>query len=119
MSSMNVNQEEIPTRDSTVSSSTMLENTQKPLSRDYSVDSLKSVGQHADTLLKRMQHFVDNQQLHSSNCLGIALLAKQQSCTELLQVAEAYTCQHFMDVCQKQEFFQLNANQLGKAAVQR
>ncbi|EDV90573.1 kelch-like protein 5 [Drosophila grimshawi] len=197
MSSVNGNQEESPTRDSTAGAI---------------LDS--SVGSHADTLLKRMQHFVDNQQLcdvvliagidgkrvsahrlvlsasseyflamfagslreskehevtlgevhgdalqllvqhcytgsielhkdtvetllttakmlqltsvvttccnflarqlHASNCLGFAFLAEQYSCTELLRVAQAYTCQHFMKVCHDQEFFQLNANQLGK-----
>ncbi|EDV90891.1 GH23596 [Drosophila grimshawi] len=197
MSSVNGNQEESPTRDSTAGAI---------------LDS--SVGSHADTLLKRMQHFVDNQQLcdvvliagidgkrvsahrlvlsasseyflamfagslreskehevtlgevhgdalqllvqhcytgsielhkdtvetllttakmlqltsvvtaccnflarrlHTSNCLGFAFLAELYSCTELLRVAQAYTCQHFMKVCHDQEFFQLNANQLGK-----
>ncbi|EDV90572.1 GH14111 [Drosophila grimshawi] len=53
-------------------------------------------------------------QLHPSNCLGFAFLAEQYSCTELLRVAQAYTCQHFMEVCHDQEFFQLNADQLGK-----
>ncbi|EDV90578.1 kelch-like protein 5 [Drosophila grimshawi] len=197
MSSVNGNQEESSTRDSTTGDI---------------LDS--SVGSHADTLLKRMQHFVDNQQLcdvvliagidgkrvsvhrlvlsasseyflamfagslreskehevtlgevhgdalqllvqhcytgsielhednvkmllatakmlqltsavaaccnflarqlHPSNCLGFAFLAEQYSCTELLRVAQAYTCQHFMEVCHDQEFFQLNADQLGK-----
>ncbi|EDV90569.1 GH14113 [Drosophila grimshawi] len=197
MSSVNGNQEESPTRDSTAGAI---------------LDS--SVGSHADTLLKRMQHFVDNQQLcdvvliagidgkrvsahrlvlsasseyllamfagslreskehevtlgevhgdalqllvqhcytgsielhedtvktllatakmlqltsvvtaccnflarrlHTSNCLGFAFLAEQYSCTELLRMAQAYTCRHFMKVWHDQQFFQLNANQLGK-----
>ncbi|XP_055853938.1 kelch-like protein 5 [Episyrphus balteatus] len=53
-------------------------------------------------------------QLHPSNCLGFAFFAEQQSCTTLLKLAKAYTCQHFMQVCKNQEFFQLNAEQLGK-----
>ncbi|KAH8356643.1 hypothetical protein KR084_010975 [Drosophila pseudotakahashii] len=53
-------------------------------------------------------------QLHPSNCLGFAFFAEQQSCTTLLRLAQAYTCQYFMQVCQNQEFFQLNADQLGK-----
>uniref|UniRef100_A0A1I8Q1D0 Kelch-like protein diablo n=1 Tax=Stomoxys calcitrans TaxID=35570 RepID=A0A1I8Q1D0_STOCA len=53
-------------------------------------------------------------QLHPSNCLGFAFFAEQQSCNTLLQLATAYTCQHFMQVCKNQEFFQLNADQLAK-----
>lgn len=37
-------------------------------------------------------------QLHPSNCLGVAFFAEQQSCNTLLQLATAYTCQHFMQV---------------------
>lgn len=37
-------------------------------------------------------------QLHPSNCLGFAFFAEQQSCNTLLQLATAYTCQHFMQV---------------------
>ncbi|XP_065366353.1 kelch-like protein 5 [Calliphora vicina] len=53
-------------------------------------------------------------QLHPSNCLGFAFFAEQQSCNTLLRLAKAYTCQHFMQVCKNQEFFQLNGDQLGK-----
>ncbi|XP_055696149.1 kelch-like protein 5 [Lutzomyia longipalpis] len=53
-------------------------------------------------------------QLHPSNCLGFALFAEQQSCETLLKVATDYTCEHFMQVCRNQEFFQLSAEQLHK-----
>ncbi|XP_037938704.1 kelch-like protein 5 isoform X2 [Teleopsis dalmanni] len=53
-------------------------------------------------------------QLHPSNCLGFAFFAEQQSCKTLLRLAQAYTCQNFMQVCKNQEFFQLNASQLGQ-----
>lgn len=51
-------------------------------------------------------------QLHPSNCLGFALFAEQQSCNTLLKLSSKYTCQHFMQVCKNQEFYQLNAEQL-------
>lgn len=38
------------------------------------------------------------QQLHPSNCLGIAVFAEHQSCASLLQKANAYTSEHFMQV---------------------
>ncbi|CAD7093339.1 unnamed protein product [Hermetia illucens] len=53
-------------------------------------------------------------QLHPSNCLGFAFFAEQQSCGTLLKLASSYTCQHFMQVCKNQEFFQLNSEQIGK-----
>lgn len=37
-------------------------------------------------------------QLHPSNCLGIAVFAEHQSCTSLLQEANAYTSENFMQV---------------------
>lgn len=37
-------------------------------------------------------------QLHPSNCIGFALFAEQQSCNTLLKVANAFICQHFMQV---------------------
>nr|CAH7713718.1 unnamed protein product [Callosobruchus chinensis] len=52
-------------------------------------------------------------QLHPSNCLGIAVFAEHQACTSLLQEANAYTSQHFMQVIKNQEFLQLNVDQLG------
>lgn len=51
-------------------------------------------------------------QLHPSNCLGFALFAEQQSCHTLFKLSTSYTCQHFMQVCKNQEYFQLNADQL-------
>lgn len=53
-------------------------------------------------------------QLHPSNCLGFALFAEQQSCHKLLELSSNYTCQHFMQVCKNQEFYQLSAEQLAK-----
>lgn len=51
-------------------------------------------------------------QLHPSNCLGIAIFAEHQSCTSLLNEANAYTNQHFMQVILNQEFLQLNVDQM-------
>lgn len=51
-------------------------------------------------------------QLHPSNCLGFALFAEQQSCHTLFELSTSYTCQHFMQVCKNQEFYQLSAVQL-------
>lgn len=51
-------------------------------------------------------------QLHPSNCLGFALFAEQQSCHTLFELSTSYTCQHFMQVCKNQEFYQLSAEQL-------
>ncbi|XP_019759290.2 kelch-like protein 4 isoform X1 [Dendroctonus ponderosae] len=51
-------------------------------------------------------------QLDPSNCLGIAIFAEHQSCISLLNEANAYTNQHFMQVISNQEFFQLNVNQM-------
>lgn len=39
-------------------------------------------------------------QLHPSNCLGIAMFAEHQACSSLLEEANAYTSQHFMQVIQ-------------------
>ncbi|KRT79136.1 BTB And C-terminal Kelch domain containing protein [Oryctes borbonicus] len=52
------------------------------------------------------------QQLHPSNCLGIAVFAEHQACTSLLQEANAYTSQHFMEVIRNQEFLQLSVEQM-------
>lgn len=38
------------------------------------------------------------QQLHPSNCLGIALFAEHQGCWSLLKKAKAYTNMNFMQV---------------------
>lgn len=54
-----------------------------------------------------------SRQLHASNCLGFALFAEQQSCTALLERALAFTNEKFLEVCKNQEFYQLNAEQLG------
>lgn len=51
-------------------------------------------------------------QLHPSNCLGFALFAEQQGCQSLLNMAQAYTCQNFMQVSRNQEFFDLSKDQL-------
>ena len=51
-------------------------------------------------------------QLHPSNCLGIAVFAEHQACTSLLQEANAYTSQNFMQVIRNQEFLQLTVDQM-------
>lgn len=55
-----------------------------------------------------------SKQLHASNCLGFALFAEQQSCDALLERALAFAHDKFAEVCKQQEFFQLNAAQLGQ-----
>lgn len=56
-------------------------------------------------------------QLHPSNCLGIAVFAEHQSCTSLLQEANAYTSQNFMQVIKNQEFLQLNVDQMTQLLI--
>ncbi|XP_028150298.2 kelch-like protein 5 [Diabrotica virgifera virgifera] len=51
-------------------------------------------------------------QLHPSNCLGIANFAEHQAISSLLQEANAYTSQHFMQVIRNQEFLQLDVDQM-------
>ncbi|XP_018327900.1 kelch-like protein 5 [Agrilus planipennis] len=51
-------------------------------------------------------------QLHPSNCLGIAVFAEHQNCISLLQQANAYTSQHFVQVIRNQEFLQLSVDQI-------
>jgi kelch-like protein 1/4/5 len=52
-------------------------------------------------------------QLHPSNCIGFALFAELQNCDTLFQLSTSYICQHFTQVVKNQEFFQLDADQLG------
>jgi len=37
-------------------------------------------------------------QLHPTNCLGFAFFAEQQSCITLLNLAQNFTCENFMQV---------------------
>lgn len=53
-------------------------------------------------------------QLHPSNCLGIRVFAETQGCTHLLNVAHAYTTEHFMEVMRNQEFLMLSVNEVAK-----
>ena len=53
-------------------------------------------------------------QLHPSNCLGIRLFADSQSCSRLLQVAQLYTADHFIEVIGSQEFVLLPADEVAK-----
>ncbi|XP_077283530.1 kelch-like protein 5 [Arctopsyche grandis] len=54
------------------------------------------------------------QQLHPSNCLGIAMFAEQQSCLSLQMQASEYTRQNFMEVYKNQEFLKLSLDQLAE-----
>lgn len=62
-------------------------------------------------VVEACSRFLANQ-LHPSNCLGIAVFAEHQSCKSLLHQAEAYTSEHFMQVIKNQEFLQLNIEQM-------
>ncbi|XP_065585037.1 kelch-like protein 5 isoform X2 [Artemia franciscana] len=53
-------------------------------------------------------------QLHPSNCLGIKIFADAQSCTELFNVAENFTADHFMEVIKNQEFLALPCSEVIK-----
>jgi len=47
-------------------------------------------------------------QLHPSNCLGIRAFADLHACADLLQYAQSYTEQHFIDVVAGDEFLALS-----------
>ena len=53
-------------------------------------------------------------QLHPTNCIGIQLFADSQGCSDLLDVAQQYTAQHFSEVCSQQEFVQLRLPEVQK-----
>ncbi|XP_071439101.1 ring canal kelch homolog [Hetaerina americana] len=53
-------------------------------------------------------------QLHPTNCLGIRAFADLHGCSELLQRAEAYTEQHFMEAVECEEFLSLSSQQVLK-----
>lgn len=51
-------------------------------------------------------------QLDPSNVIGIANFAEQHGCKELHEKANQFIEQHFTQICQEEEFFQLSAMQL-------
>lgn len=51
-------------------------------------------------------------QLDPSNAIGIASFAEQHGCNELCRKANQYIERHFSQICQEEEFFQLNGFQL-------
>ncbi|XP_034241117.1 kelch-like ECH-associated protein 1B isoform X5 [Thrips palmi] len=51
-------------------------------------------------------------QLDPSNVIGIANFAEQHGCKELHEKANQFIEQHFSQICQEEEFFQLSAMQL-------
>lgn len=51
-------------------------------------------------------------QLDPSNAIGIAAFAEQYGCMELCNRANQYIEQHFSQVCQEEEFFQLTPHEL-------
>lgn len=58
-------------------------------------------------------HFL-MKELHPSNCLGIRMFADTQGCANLLQAAQNYTSDHFMEVIQHQEFLSLSTKEIEK-----
>nr|CAH0100223.1 unnamed protein product [Daphnia galeata] len=55
--------------------------------------------------------FLENQ-LDPSNALGIAAFAEQHHCNNLYKAANEFIDQHFIQVCQEEEFLQLSSCQL-------
>jgi kelch-like protein 17 (actinfilin) len=55
--------------------------------------------------------FLTNQ-LHPSNCLGIRSFADAHVCKDLLESSHKYALNHFVDVCQTEEFLLLNVKQI-------
>ncbi len=53
-------------------------------------------------------------QLDPSNCLGIRAFADTHSCTELLQIADKYMQNNFVDVVESDEFLLLPLNELNQ-----
>jgi len=51
-------------------------------------------------------------QLDPSNSLGIAAFAEQHHCSNLYKAVNKFIDQHFIQVCQEEEFLQLNSCQL-------
>ncbi|CAF1171740.1 unnamed protein product, partial [Didymodactylos carnosus] len=51
-------------------------------------------------------------QLHSSNCVGVLLYAKQYQCEQLETIAQNYVYNHFEDVVRNEEFLNLTASDL-------
>lgn len=49
-----------------------------------------------------------SQQLHPSNCLGIANFGEVHGCTELTRISREYVLDHFKEVVHFDEYFQLN-----------
>ena len=55
--------------------------------------------------------FLKNQ-LHPSNCLGIRSFADAHTCLELLESSNRFALQHFVDVCQTEEFMFLPLSEM-------
>ncbi|CAF1142072.1 unnamed protein product [Didymodactylos carnosus] len=51
-------------------------------------------------------------QLHSSNCVGLLLYAKEYQCEQLETIAQNYVYDHFEDVVRNEEFLNLTASDL-------
>lgn len=52
------------------------------------------------------------EQLHPSNCLGIAKFGEAYACPVLAKMAKKYTQDHFQEAVEQEEFSQLQPNQL-------
>ena len=52
------------------------------------------------------------EQLHPSNCLGIAKFGETYACPVLAKMAKKYIQDHFQEAVEQEEFFQLPQNQL-------
>ncbi|XP_045467646.1 kelch-like protein 5 [Harmonia axyridis] len=81
--------------------------------REDNVESLLSTAclMQLNKVVEACSSFLANQ-LHPSNCFGIALFAEHLHCPTLLQTARAYISEYFMQVVQNQEFLQLSLDQM-------
>lgn len=72
----------------------------QPLLKAASILQLSEVTEACSDFLK--------QQLHPSNCLGIANFAEAHGCTALTQISQKYVSDHFMEVVRFDEYLQLS-----------
>lgn len=63
-------------------------------------------------VLKECCTFLERQ-LDPGNCIGISRFAETYGCHDLYLAANKYICQHFEEVCQTEEFFELTNKELG------
>ncbi|XP_059617771.1 kelch-like protein 5 [Phlebotomus argentipes] len=85
---------------------------------ESSVDSVKTLLSAADCFqLDDLVRYCDTfltRHLNHSNCLGIAEIAELHNCDGLAITSSYYISQHFLKVCENQEFVEISAEQLAK-----